>query len=99
MRTPKQLTVLAATVALTALSATAAFAQSTAGEIMKVDKAQQKITLRHGPIANLDMPAMTMVFKVQDAAALESLKAGDRVMFDAEKIGGQYTVTKLAPAP
>ena len=87
------------TAAALALAASAALAQSTAGEVTKVDKAQQKITLRHGPIASLDMPAMTMVFKVQDAAALETLKAGDKVMFDVEKIGGQYTVTKLAPAP
>jgi Cu(I)/Ag(I) efflux system periplasmic protein CusF len=89
----------ALTAAALTLGATATLAQSTAGEVTKIDKAQQKITLRHGPIASLDMPAMTMVFKVQDATALESLKAGDKVMFDVEKIGGQYTVTKLAPAP
>ena len=66
-------------------------------EVMKIDKAQQKITLRHGEIKNLDMPPMTMVFRAQDPAMLDAVKVGDKVKFDADKVGGQYTVTKLAP--
>ena len=76
----------------------AAHAQSTDAEVMKIDKAQQKITLRHGEIKNLDMPPMTMVFRAQDPAMLDAVKVGDKVKFDADKVGGQYTVTKLAPA-
>jgi Cu/Ag efflux protein CusF len=49
--------------------------------VRKVDTANQKITLRHGPLSNLGMPAMTMVFSVQDAAQLEGLKVGDKVSF------------------
>jgi len=80
------------------LAAAPAQAQSTDAEVMKIDKAQQKITLKHGEIRNLDMPPMTMVFRVQDAAMLDAVKVGDKVKFDADKVGGQYTVTKLAPA-
>lgn len=63
--------------------------------VRKVDPAAGKITLRHGPIANLDMPPMTMVFQVREAALLGEIKAGDKVRFSAEKIGGAYTVTAI----
>ncbi|NJN40329.1 MAG: copper-binding protein [Gammaproteobacteria bacterium] len=68
------------------------------GEIRKVDKDAKKITIRHGPIVNLDMPNMTMVFQVKDPALLEQVKAGDRVKFVADKIGGAYVVTRIEPA-
>ena len=68
------------------------------GEIRKVDKEAKKLTIRHGPMENLDMPAMTMVFQVKDAAMLDAVKAGDKVKFTADKIGGVYTVTRLEPA-
>jgi Cu/Ag efflux protein CusF len=68
------------------------------GEVRKVDKDAKKITIRHGPLANLDMPAMTMVFQVKDPAMLNQVKAGDKVRFQAEKIGGAFTVTKIEPA-
>lgn len=70
----------------------------TDGEVRKVDKDAQKITLKHGPIKNLDMPGMTMVFRVKDAALLDAAKAGDKVMFRAEQEGGQYVVTRIEPA-
>jgi Cu/Ag efflux protein CusF len=68
------------------------------GEIRKVDKDAKKITIKHGPLARLDMPAMTMVFQVKDPALLDKVKPGDKVKFDAEKIGGGYAVTKIEPA-
>lgn len=67
------------------------------GEIRKVDKDAKKITIRHGPIANLDMPNMTMVFQVKDPALLDKVKAGDKVRFAADKIGGAYVVTRIEP--
>ena len=72
-------------------------AQFTEGEVRKVDKETGKITLKHGPIANLEMPAMSMVFQVKDPALLDQVKAGDKVRFQAEKIGSQYTVTHMEP--
>jgi|TARA_B100001105_G_scaffold193316_1_gene157357 Cu/Ag efflux protein CusF len=76
---------------------TAAAPQSD-GEVRKVDKEQGKLTLRHGPLANLDMPAMTMVFKAADPKLLEGLKEGDKVKFTAEKVNGAFTVTAIQPA-
>ena len=70
-------------------------AQLADGEVRKVDKEARKLTIRHGPIAHLEMPAMTMVFQVTDAAMLEAVKAGDRVRFNVEKIKGSFTVTHL----
>ena len=68
------------------------------GEVRKVDKDAQKITVRHGPLANLDMPAMTMVFQVKDPTLLDQVKAGDKVKFKAEKIGGAFTITQIDAA-
>ncbi len=68
------------------------------GEVRRVDRETKKITIRHGPIANLDMPPMTMVFQVKDPAMLENVKAGDKIRFSADKLGGAYTVTQLEQA-
>ena len=66
------------------------------GEIRKVDKSAKKITIKHGPLQNLDMPAMTMVFQVQDPKMLEQVKAGDKVKFQAEMLpGGKTVVTRM----
>ena len=70
----------------------------TEGEVRRVDKEAKKLTIRHGPIANLDMPPMTMVFQVQDAAILDSVKAGDKIRFHAEKVGGAYMATRVEAA-
>jgi len=69
------------------------------GVVRKVDKDAGKLTIKHGPLANLDMPAMTMVFHVADQAMLQQVKSGDKVKFRAESIGGLLTVTKIEPAP
>ena len=68
------------------------------GEVRKVDKAAKKLTIRHGPIQNLDMPPMTMVFQVTDAAMLDKVKAGDKIRFSAEKQAGAYVVTQVEQA-
>jgi Cu(I)/Ag(I) efflux system periplasmic protein CusF len=72
--------------------------QFSEGEVRKIDKEAKKITIKHGALANLDMPAMTMVFQVRDPALLDKVKAGDKVKFQAENIAGAYVVTKLEPA-
>jgi Cu/Ag efflux protein CusF len=41
---------------------------------------------------------MTMVFKAQDPAMLKSVKVGDKVKFDADRVNGQFTVTKIQKA-
>ncbi len=76
--------------------ATAAASNSmSTGEVKKVDKSAGKMTIKHGPLANLGMDAMTMVFRVQDKAMLDQVKAGDKINFVAEEPNGQLTVTKL----
>lgn len=81
-----------------AAHAAPASAALTAGEIKKIDKNAGKITLKHGPIENLGMSNMTMVFRVKDPVMLEKLKAGDKVKFAAEKVNGALTVTRIQAA-
>jgi Cu(I)/Ag(I) efflux system protein CusF len=83
-----------------ALLVTSAFAGAhlTDGEVRKVDKETKKITLRHGPIKSLEMPAMTMVFQVSDPALLDKVKPGDKVLFAAKNDGGKMTVTQIEAA-
>jgi Cu(I)/Ag(I) efflux system protein CusF len=90
------------TTLIAALLTSAAFAQAgppaTEAEVRKVDKEAGKITLKHGEIKNLDMPAMSMVFQVKDKALLDKVKAGDKVSFTADRVNGQYTVLSIEPA-
>lgn len=76
---------------------TAAAADLADGEVRKIDKENKKITLKHGVIKNLDMPGMTMVFGIKDAAMLDNLKAGDKVKFKAEQAGSAIVVTDIQP--
>lgn len=69
------------------------------GEITKVNKPDGKITIKHGPIENLGMPAMTMVFRVTDPAMLDQVAPGDRVRFVVEKIAGRLTLTEVQKQP
>jgi Cu(I)/Ag(I) efflux system protein CusF len=65
------------------------------GEVRRVDKAAGKISLKHGEIKNLDMPPMSMVFQAKDPALLNKVKVGDKVVFTADKIDGNYTVMSI----
>lgn len=65
------------------------------GEVRKIDKDSNKITLRHGEIKNLEMPGMTMVFRVKDAAMLDKVEVGAKVRFAAEKIDGAFVITAI----
>lgn len=65
------------------------------GEIKKVDAAAGKLTIKHGPLENLGMDAMTMVFKVKDPEMISQVKVGDKIDFVAEEVDGALTVTKL----
>jgi Cu/Ag efflux protein CusF len=65
------------------------------GKVTKVDEAAQKITIDHGAIENLDMDAMTMVFRAQDPAMLKQVKPGDKIQFTADRVNGQLTVMSI----
>jgi Cu/Ag efflux protein CusF len=68
------------------------------GMVKKVDAAKGKITIKHGPLKNLGMPGMTMVFKAASMDMLKKVKPGDTVHFVAEDVGGTLTVTQLESA-
>lgn len=100
----RSITTLFAALLLAVMCTGTAVAQSdastlTEGEIRRVDKANGKLTIRHGPIRNLDMPGMTMVFRVADTSALEKLAPGDRIRFHADKEGSAYTASSIEVAP
>jgi Cu(I)/Ag(I) efflux system protein CusF len=76
-----------------------ASAPQTDGEIRKVDVAGQKLTVKHGRIENLDMSAMTMVFRVKDPAFLTAVKPGDKVKMKVERIDGALTIVELQRQP
>jgi Cu/Ag efflux protein CusF len=65
------------------------------GEVRRVDKDGGKLTIKHGPLANLDMPGMTMVFRVKDPAMLDQVKEGDKIKFVADRVAGAITVLQL----
>ena len=70
-------------------------ASMTEGEVKKVDLEAGKVTIKHGPIKNMDMPGMTMVFSVKDKTMLDTVKAGDKVQFMVVEEGGKMTVTQI----
>src|SRR5574340_950594 len=69
------------------------------GVVRKIDRENGRITLKHGPLVNLDMPAMTMAFHVQPRGLLNAVKVGDSVKFHVEQIDGAYTVTAIQVVP
>jgi Cu/Ag efflux protein CusF len=68
------------------------------GEITKVDPSAGKLTIKHGPIKNLDMDAMTMVFRVKEPDMIKTVKAGDKIKFEADTVNGALTVTQIEAA-
>jgi len=84
---------LAGSIAMISLPASAQMAD---GRVVKVDWCACKITIKHGPLKKFDMDeGMTMVYRVQNPAVLETVKAGDKIKFDADRIDGQFTVTRI----
>ena len=76
--------------------ASGAYAQEyTSGEITKIDAAQKKLTIKHGELTNLDMPAMTMVFAVAEDSMIEQVKVGQKIEFTADRVNGRITVTDI----
>lgn len=86
-------------VAALALTATSALADGdhpmATGTVTKVDTQWNKVTIDHGPLENLDMPAMKMVFVVADPAMLDGLSEGSQVNFLADRVNGKLTVTEI----
>ena len=93
MKKQLMITALAALFSLPLLAADPA--PLSQGEVRKVDATAQKVTLRHGPIASIGMPPMTMVFEVEKPELLEGVSAGEKVKFQVQQQGNRYIVTEL----
>lgn len=79
-----------------ALSVAMAQAETVNGQVVKVDQSTGKITIKHGPIKKFDMDmGMTMVFRANDPAMLKTVKAGDKVKFEPDRVNGQFTIMKI----
>jgi Cu/Ag efflux protein CusF len=74
--------------------AAAAAATLTDGEVRKIDAAAGKVTIKHGAMPKINMPPMTMAYRVKDKAMLDQLKPGDKVKFDLDSTGGEVTVLR-----
>ena len=70
----------------------------TDGVVQNVDKSRGVVTLKHGEITNMAMPAMTMAFNVSDKKMLANVKTGDKVRFHLENVGNAPTVTRIEPS-
>lgn len=94
---PSTRSVLAAALAAAACYSLPAQAQegSGSGEIRRIDAQAGKITLKHGAISALDLPAITLVYQI-DVALLAGLQPGDKVKFTARRVDGQYVVVEIS---
>jgi Cu(I)/Ag(I) efflux system protein CusF len=95
----RKLIIASAVLALSLGLTVPAFAEEmVAGEVTKIDESAGKITIKHGPIKKFDMEGMTMVFYPNDPAMLKTVKPGDKIQFEPEKVNGRMTVMKLEKA-
>jgi Cu(I)/Ag(I) efflux system periplasmic protein CusF len=69
--------------------------EMTKGEVTKIDPSSGKLTIKHEPIKKFDMDSMTMVWRAGDPAALKEVKPGDKIIFHADKVNGQFTANKI----
>jgi Cu(I)/Ag(I) efflux system protein CusF len=87
--------------AVSLLAAPSVLAQSTMtdGLVIKIDQAAGKITIKHGPLKQFEMDeGMTMVYQVDDPAVLKNIGLGDKIKFVADRVNGQFTVTRIEKA-
>lgn len=70
-------------------------AEMSMGTITKVDTKWNRLTIDHGPLANLGMEGMTMTFEVADPAMMEGLSEGQEIEFVADRVKGKLTVTEI----
>lgn len=89
---------LASAQAAAPAAAASASTEMSSGVVRKIDKENKKLTIKHGPLKNLDMPGMTMVFQVSDPAMVDKVQVGEKVQFVADKLEGKFTVMQIKAA-
>jgi Cu/Ag efflux protein CusF len=65
------------------------------GRVVAVDRAGSRITLEYRPIPQLFLDGGTRIFHVGDPTSLKGLGPGDKVRFEVERDGRNYTITRL----
>ncbi len=106
MKTKLMIAALAAVLSTTGLAAPAlahggedhaAAPQAAEGQgvVMAVDAKAGTVVLKHGPIAALKWPAMTMKFKVESAVVLNGVTVGKTVRFTLKNVGGKPVVSEI----
>jgi Cu/Ag efflux protein CusF len=84
------------TTALLAATVTGAWgADYTKGVVQKVDLKAKKVTIKHEELKELEMPAMTMVFRTKTDDMLATLKEGQTIEFVADRVNGKLTITEI----
>ena len=69
------------------------------GQVTRIDESAGKITIRHGPMPKFELDeGHTMVFRALDPTILKQVKVGDKIKFEADRVNGQFTVTKIQNA-
>ncbi len=61
------------------------------GVVRKVDLCAMTLLIKHGEVPNLDMPAMTITFKVTDHQTMQGLAPRDQIRFAADYVSGVLT--------
>jgi Cu(I)/Ag(I) efflux system protein CusF len=77
----------------------AAKTASGTGTVTALNAAGRKITLEHGPMPDINWPAMKMQFAVASTVDLSKVKAGDKVRFTITGSGSAYTIQSMSPSP
>lgn len=74
---------------------TGAKAFKAAGVVKKADAAKSTVTVAHGPVKDLNWPAMTMAFKVKNKTLLDKLAVDRQVAFSFVQEGKDYVITSV----
>lgn len=73
--------------------------EQVAAKVVALNAERSQIVLKHARINSIDMDAMTMPFKVRDAALMKPLKVGDKVRFSVVVENDELTVTSIRKVP
>jgi len=65
------------------------------GVVKKINRQAGEVTIAHGPLANLGMGPMTMLFRLKSPALIDGVKEGNRIRFVAESESGELIVVAL----
>ena len=65
------------------------------GVVRDVDKAGGRIRLTHDPIAAVNWPQMTIVFRVKNASLVDQVKQGDKVEFVLSRSSTGFVISDI----